>query len=133
MLASGTSERVTAGQPPKPATSNYAAHREREDTMIRSAGVTAATWLLWLLASVNAASQSINSSNPGKADIAKTIRAQGFNCPTVVGVSSRAQDAYGRVFRVRCGPMRGAGIDEFPYLRVTIQPDGEAIIAPWAD
>ena len=101
--------------------------------MIRSAEVIAATWLLWLLASVHAASESINHSNPGKADIAKTIRAQGFNCPTVVGVNSRSQDAYGQVFRVRCGPMRGAGIGEFPYLRVTIQRDGEAIIAPWTD
>ena len=45
---------------------------------------------------------------PGAADVAKSIRAQDVGCPTVMSVASRGQDAYGRVFRVRCGPVPGA-------------------------
>jgi hypothetical protein len=74
-----------------------------------------------------------SSSKPpslGTADVAKSIRAQDVNCPVVMSVSSRGQDAYGRVFIVRCGSPRGVGRDVFSNLRVTIQANGEAVISP---
>jgi hypothetical protein len=67
--------------------------------------------------------------NRGLADIAKSIRAQDVDCPTVMNVGSRGHDAYGQVFRVQCGPVRGSS-GGFSYLRVTIQPNGEAVISP---
>jgi hypothetical protein len=67
---------------------------------------------------------------PGTADVAKSIRAQDVDCPVVMSVASRGQDAYGRVFIVRCGPLRAAGGNGFSYLRVTIQANGEALITP---
>ena len=66
---------------------------------------------------------------PGAADVAKSIRAQDVGCPTVMSVASRGHDAYGRVFRVRCGPVPGAS-GGGSYLRVTIQANGEAVITP---
>jgi hypothetical protein len=50
--------------------------------------------------------------------------------PCLASVTSRGQDAYGRVFRVRCSPERGAGSDGFSYLKVTIQSNGEAVTTP---
>ena len=69
---------------------------------------------------------------PGAADVAKSIRAQNVDCPTVMSVASRGQDAYGRVFRVRCGPVLGAS-GGGSYLKVTIQANGEAVITPEHD
>jgi len=63
------------------------------------------------------------------ADVAKSIRAQDVDCPVVTSVTSRGQDAYGRVFIVRCSPLRAAGGNGFSYL-VTIQANGEALITP---
>jgi hypothetical protein len=84
----------------------------------------------FLAGSHEAASPSIKSTSPGTADIAKSIRDQNVDCPTVMSVSSRGRDAYGRVFRVQCSPVRGTSSDGFSYLRVTIQPNGEAVITP---
>ena len=67
---------------------------------------------------------------PGAADVAKSIRAQDVGCPTVMSVASRGQDAYGRVFRVRCSPVPGASSGGGSYFRVTIQANGEAVITP---
>ena len=67
---------------------------------------------------------------PNRGDIAKSIRAQNVDCPIVTSVSGRGRDAYGQVFRVRCGPVRGTSSDGFPYLSVTIQSNGEAVISP---
>ena len=64
------------------------------------------------------------------ADVAKSIRAQDVDCPVVSSVTSSGQDAYGRVFIVRCSPLRAAGGNGFSYLRVTIQANGEALITP---
>jgi hypothetical protein len=70
------------------------------------------------------------SPSPGTADVAKSIRAQNVDCPVVMSVASQGQDAYGRVFIVRCGPLRAAGGNGFSFLRVTIQANGEALITP---
>jgi len=69
-------------------------------------------------------------STLGTADVAKSIRTQDVDCPVVMSVASQGQDAYGRVFIVRCGPLRAAGNNGFSYLRVTIQANGEALITP---
>jgi hypothetical protein len=66
----------------------------------------------------------------GTADVAKSIRTQDVDCPVVMSVASRGQDAYGQVFIVRCSPLRTAGGNGFSYLRVTIQANGEALITP---
>jgi hypothetical protein len=84
----------------------------------------------FLAGSHDAASPTIKSTSPGTTDIAKSIRDQNVDCPTVMSVSSRGRDAYGRVFRVQCSPVRGTSSDGFSYLRVTIQPNGEAVITP---
>jgi hypothetical protein len=71
----------------------------------------------------------IAAPNRGLAEIAKSIRAQDVDCPTVMNVGGLGHDAYGQVFRVQCGPARGRSAG-FSYLRVTIQPNGEAVISP---
>jgi len=76
--------------------------------------------------------QPLNLSDTAKADIAKTIRAHGFNCPVVVSAGARGEDPYGKVFRVRCGPASRSGTwDQFPQFKVTVRPSGGAIVAPW--
>ena len=77
-----------------------------------------------------AAASPQKTLSPGMVEVVRLIRSQGVDCPTVMNVTSRAQDAYGRVFIVRCGSARGAGGDVFSNLRVTIQANGEAVISP---
>jgi hypothetical protein len=72
----------------------------------------------------------LKSPSAATAEVAKSIRAQGMECPTVMNVASRGRDSYGRVFIVRCGYAPGAGGHAFSYLRVSIQANGEAIITP---
>ena len=76
---------------------------------------------------------SLKSPSAATAEVAKSIRAQGMECPTVMNVASRGRDSYGRVFIVRCGYAPGAGGQAFSYLRVSIQANGEAIITPEAN
>ena len=78
-----------------------------------------------IILSTAAIAQPINLTDEQMADVARTIRGHGFNCPKLVSVGGRGSDHYGKVFRVRCGPLSGRGLmDEFPQFRLTIRPAG---------
>jgi hypothetical protein len=71
-------------------------------------------------------------STEAKTRLATAIREYGFNCKSVWNVGSRGEDEYGRVFRVRCGPISGYGSpDQLPQFRLTIRPNGRVIVIPW--
>jgi hypothetical protein len=55
------------------------------------------------------------------------IQAYGFVCPSFVSAGDRGSDHYGRVLRVRCGPVSGKGsLDQFPQYLVTAgRPGGQ--------
>ena len=87
-----------------------------------------------IVLSIAAIAQPITLTEDDKADIARTIRGHGFNCPSLVSAGGRGSDHYGKVFRVRCGPLSGRGsMDEFPQFRLTIRPAGGALVRPWTE
>src|SRR5262245_45637944 len=65
-------------------------------------------------------------------ELAAAIRSKGFNCASVWNVGDRGEDAYGKVYRVRCGPVSGAGTyDQMPQFKVTVHSSGRARVQPW--
>lgn len=67
-----------------------------------------------------------------KAALAEAISSAGFNCPSVWNLGDRGEDHYGKVFRVRCGPVSGRGTsDQMPQFKVTVHSSGRVRIAPW--
>jgi len=79
----------------------------------------------------SAQAEKLNLSESAKAELAKSLRNAGFNCPTVNSAYSRGEDAYGRVLFVRCAPLAGAGtIDQFPGFRLTIRPNNSVKVDP---
>ena len=66
-------------------------------------------------------------------ELAAAIRSKGFNCATVWNVGDRGEDAYGKVYRVRCGPASGVSTTpgDIPQFKVTVHSSGRARVQPW--
>jgi catabolite regulation protein CreA len=67
----------------------------------------AAVVLLLLSTAASAQEQRIQVSAEMRADIARHIRTQGFDCPDVKDVTYAGRDARGGLMRVACGRLKG--------------------------
>lgn len=68
-----------------------------------------------------------------QGELAAAIRSKGFNCASVWNVGDRGEDAFGKVYRVRCGPVSGVSTmpGDAPQFKVTIHSSGRARVQPW--
>jgi hypothetical protein len=69
--------------------------------------IAVAASLLFLSTAALGQEQRIPVSAGMRADIARHIRNQGFDCPDVKEVVEAGRDAYGRSMRVTCGATNG--------------------------
>ena len=91
--------------------------------------IAVAASLLFLSAAALGQEQRIPVSAGMRADLARHIRNQGFDCPDVKEVVEAGRDMYGRSMRVTCGAPNGAA-DAARMFRVSTNAT-TGRVRPW--
>jgi hypothetical protein len=112
------------------------AAERRMDAVPTGSGMTKIVCIGLLLACSGALAQDaahpkpVNMPGPVKRDIARMIKASGFDCPEIRTAYYAGSDDGGNTMRVMCGHIGGAVI-ESPTFRIHIGHYGGTRISRW--